>query len=74
MFDYNEDFEFNFGAILKVFNDDSFVILTPADLTEQTPTTDMLLDTYNDYINLHKTFGDQYYMTVAEEVMNQLRG
>lgn len=41
---------------------------------EPAPTVDQLLDQYNDYMTLHKMFGDKEYLNVAKEIMNQLRG
>jgi hypothetical protein len=35
--------------------------------------TDRLLDTYNDYILLHNMFGDQEYLYIADDIMNEIR-
>jgi hypothetical protein len=35
--------------------------------------TDRLLDAYNDYILLHDMFDDQYYLYIAEDIMNEIR-
>jgi hypothetical protein len=34
---------------------------------------DKLLDAYNDYILLHDIFGDQEYLYIAEDIMNEIR-
>jgi hypothetical protein len=45
----------------------------PKTFKEPALTIDQLLDIYNDYMTLHKLFGDQCYLEAAEGVMKKLR-
>jgi hypothetical protein len=42
------------------------------EVKEPIPTIDQLLDQYNDYMTLHKMFGDYEYLKVAENTLHYL--